>query len=236
MRGSTGEGLVTHAGHAAHLPPHPHTSCLAPESRSLPALSAESTDMTYRHTMTSVHAHTSPAHNGAHHVVSDEGLQFEHDLLSGHEARLPPRAEGFLGSRGGCIHLVLTHTHMEHQPCRARPSLQCWVSAGSYLRGTGHAGHHLLCGRVVVVDPLVCLGLHQLASDQQLHCRLSTGETTSHLQVHHVRGFGDLLLSCSRLGIPLPAPAGRKRGSKRMYTRCSVLPSRSAALAQTAWP
>lgn len=44
----------------------------------------------------------------AHHVGSDDTLQFEHDLLSGHEAGVRPAGEGLLSCTGCSIHLILT--------------------------------------------------------------------------------------------------------------------------------
>lgn len=103
----------------------------------------------------------------AHHVGSDDTLQFEHDLLSGHEAGVRPAGEGLLSCTGCSIHLILT---------RATDGSQLVPTAiwQAHLCSTWDTRHHLLSCRVVIIDPLVSLRVHKLATNQQFHSRLHT--------------------------------------------------------------
>lgn len=71
-----------------------------------------------------------------------ELTELEHDLLPAENALVPPGREGFLGRLDCSIHFL--------------------------LGGTGHSTEQLIGGRIVVVNPPVCLGLYKLAIDHQL--------------------------------------------------------------------
>ena len=75
-------------------------------------------------------------------MLLDKITELEHDLLLAENALFLPFWKGVLCSLEGSVHLL-----------------------GS---GTGYSADQFISGWVIVVDPLVSLGFHKLAIDEQL--------------------------------------------------------------------
>uniref|UniRef100_A0A182PXR4 Uncharacterized protein n=1 Tax=Anopheles epiroticus TaxID=199890 RepID=A0A182PXR4_9DIPT len=76
------------------------------------------------------------------HVVADNVLQLEHDLLSAQDRRLAPGLVCLLGRFHRCLHFI--------------------------LRAFGNTRYYLVRGRIVQIDPVVRLRIDELAIDKHL--------------------------------------------------------------------
>lgn len=87
------------------------------------------------------------------HILFDDVLQLQHDRLTGQDRGLAPGLVSCLRGFHSCLHFA--------------------------LGGLRDPGDYLIGGRIVEVDPVLCLRLDELAIDEELGGGGGRGETTT---------------------------------------------------------